>query len=226
MKKFSVPGTCVDVECLVMGMIQNNVYIVSDGKGTFVVDPTTDAPAIVRALDGRELGAIVLTHHHADHMGAAAALREATGATVIASAVEAPLIRNPKKVGDSLFPAPDACEVDYEVSDGDIVKIGDMAWKVLLTPGHSKGSMCWYLVPQFGNHANGAPVLVSGDTLFAGATGRTDFEGGSMSDMAASIKRLAFLPDETVVLPGHNEQTTIGTERRRVFAHWGWEPEE
>ena len=123
MRKLTVPGTCVDVEFLVMGIIQNNVYVISDGKGTFVVDPTADAPAIVEALDGRALDAIVLTHHHADHMGAAAALREMTGATVIASAVEAPLIRNPKKVGDSLFPAPESCEVDYEVSDGEIVKI-------------------------------------------------------------------------------------------------------
>lgn len=225
MKKLTVPGLCVDVECLVMGMLENNVYIVGDGKGTFVVDPTENAPAIVEALDGRTLDAIVLTHHHADHMGAAAALREMTGATVIASSTDAPLVRNPKKVGTSPLPAPKACEVDYEASDGDVVKIGDMAWKMLLTPGHSKGSMCAYIVPQFGNHVDGLPVLLSGDTLFSGTTGRTDFEGGSAEDMASSMKRLALLPDQTCVLPGHGEFTTIAAERRRTFARWGWEPE-
>ncbi len=220
-RKYTVQGACVDVECLVMGLLENNVYLIGDGSATFVVDPTCNAPAILEALGERKLAAIVLTHHHSDHMGAAAALREATGATVIASSVEAPLVENPKKVGTSPLPLPDACPVDYPVDDGDVVQIGNMAWKVLLTPGHSKGGMCWYMVPQFGNHADGAPVLVSGDTLFAGTTGRTDFEGGSVEDMQASMIRLALLPDETIVLPGHNGLTTIGAERRRTFALWG-----
>ena len=81
-----------------------------------------------------------------------------------------------------------------------------------------------FCIPQFGNHADGLPVLVSGDTLFAGTTGRTDFEGGSLSDMAASMKKLAALPDDTVVLPGHNQLTTIADERR-TFALFGDEPE-
>lgn len=222
-RRYEVQGACVDVECLVMGMLENNVYLIGDGEATFVVDPTCNVPDILEALGERQLAAIVLTHHHADHMGAACALREATGATVIASSVEAPLVEDPKKVGTSPLPVPQACPVDYRVEDGDVVRIGNMAWKVLLTPGHSKGSMCWYLVPQFGNHAEGAPVLVSGDTLFAGATGRTDFEGGSEDDMRASMTRLAMLPDEAIVLPGHNEQTTIGAERRRTIARWGRE---
>ena len=69
----------------------------------------------------------------------------------------------------------------------------------MVTPGHTKGGMCWYLVPQFGNHEDGAPVLISGDTLFEGSVGRTDFEGGSMKEMRASLRKLAFLPDETIV---------------------------
>ncbi len=81
-------------------------------------------------------------------------------------------------------------------------------------------------MPPFGNHADGLPVLVSGDTLFEGTVGRTDFEGGSLAEMAASIKKLAALPDDTAVLPGHNNLTTIGAERRRVFTRFGDEPEE
>ena len=116
-RKYTVQGACVDVECLVMGLLENNVYLIGDGSATFVVDPTCNAPAILEALGERKLAAIVLTHHHSDHMGAAAALREATGATVIASSVEAPLVENPKKVGMSPLPLPDACPVDYPVDE-------------------------------------------------------------------------------------------------------------
>lgn len=221
---FEVQGLCVDVTYLVMGVLQNNVYIVSDGVGTMVVDPSCDADRILAALDGAKLDAIVITHGHWDHTGAAAALREATGAPVIASEADAAFIRNPEGAGMARKAVP--CPVDRTVANGDVVKVGNMQWKVIATPGHSKGSVCYFIVPQFGNHADGLPVLLSGDTLFAGTVGRTDFEGGSMEEMAASIKKLAALPDDTAVLPGHNSLTTIGAERRRVFAMFGDEPEE
>ena len=225
MKKqlFEVQGLCVDVEYLVLGQLQNNVYLISDGEGTMVVDPSCDADAIMAALGDRTLDAIVLTHNHNDHTGAAAALREATGAAVIASEADADGVEHPKP-GAFLDAAP-ACPVDRRVTHGDVVNVGGMAWKVIATPGHTKGSMCLFLIPQFGNHEGGLPVLISGDTLFAGTVGRTDFEGGSMAEMAASIKKLAFLPDDTAVLPGHNDLTTIGAERRRVFARFGDEEE-
>lgn len=221
---FEVQGLCVDVTYLVLGVLQNNTYIVSDGQGTMVVDPSCDADKILTALDGATPDAIVVTHGHWDHFGAAAELREATGAPVVASVADAPFIVEPLDKGMARKAVP--CAVDRTVANGDVVEVGAMKWKVVETPGHSKGSICLFIVPQFGNHPGGLPVLLSGDTLFAGTVGRTDFEGGSMVEMAASIKKLAALPDDTAVLPGHNSLTTIGAERRRVFTMFGDEPEE
>lgn len=217
-----VKDGCLPIHFMVMGPIENNVYIISDDAATIVVDPTCDSDVIIGALEKlgkKKLDAIILTHSHYDHVGAAAKLRRLTGATVIASKVDAPYIERTVKPfrDDYEFPA---CEVDQPVDDGDVVQIGNMAWKVVLTPGHTPGSMCLFLDPRFGVVKGGAPVLISGDTLFCGGIGRTDFEGGSMPDMRASLKRLAVLPDQTVVLPGHGEQTTIGAERRRVFAYY------
>lgn len=215
----TVKGTCVPVEYLVLGMIANNVFIVSDDAATFVVDPTCKADEIIKALGGRALDAIVLTHRHSDHVGAAKELRDKTGATVIASAIDAPIISGQKKLprDDMRF---EPCPVDHTVADGDILKIGNMPWKVILTPGHTEGGICLFLDPQFGTNPEGAPVLISGDTLFCGSIGRTDFQGGDMRALRASLKRLAALPDETIVLPGHEALTRIGDERRRVFAFY------
>lgn len=220
---FEVQGLCVDVKYLVLGPIQNNTYLISDGQGTMVVDPSCDVDKILEVLDGTVPDAIVVTHGHWDHFGAAAALREATGAPVVASAADAPYIEEPPEKGLARKAVP--CSVDRTVGNGDIVKVGGMEWKVISTPGHSKGSICLFIVPPFGNHADGLPVLVSGDTLFKGTFGRTDFEGGSMQDMAKSMKRLASLPDDVAVLPGHNDLTTIGNERR-TFALFGDESED
>lgn len=222
-REVKVDGLCVDVKFLVMGPLQNNVYVISDGKAAMVVDPSAHADVIMQSVGDLKVEAIVLTHSHWDHTGAAAELRGLTGAPVVASAEDAPYVEDPREGDTSHVGNP--CKVDRIVASGDVVQVGGMQWKVIETPGHSSGSICLFCIPQFGNHADGYPVLVSGDTLFAGTTGRTDFERGSDADMASSMKRLAMLPDDTVVLPGHNSLTTIGAERS-TFARFGWEPDE
>lgn len=203
---------CVKIEVAVMGPIENNVFVIEGPDATFVVDPTEQAPYILELLGERPCAAIVLTHAHWDHVGAAKELRELTGAPVIASVVDAPLIDGSEPLGRNRRQF-EPCTVDRAVSDGETVEIGSMKWQVMVTPGHTPGSMCLFLDSAYGSDAGGMPVLISGDTLFSGAHGRTDFEGGSPAAMRESLQRLAKLPDETLVLPGHNQLTTIALER-------------
>lgn len=215
----SVSGACVDVEFLVLGPIENNTYFISDGDSLVVVDPSCHADVIMKHLAGRKLDAIFVTHHHHDHVGALAQLRKKTGAKVYASAIDARIVENP-----DLYPSyggkAAACPVDVKLRDKDEVTIGRMTWQAILTPGHTMGGMCFYLDAPKTSSTGDWGVLVSGDTLFCGSIGRTDFSGGNMADMKRSLKRLSRLPEHTLVLPGHNALTTIADERKRVFKYY------
>ena len=207
------------IKCLPVGHLMTNCYIVTDETTLecAVIDPGDESNTILYYLEDNHLTcrAILLTHGHYDHTGAVYAVHEETGAPVYMNALDA----GTAVAFDSYSFVPPEGTIFYK--EGDEVKVGNLTFRVMETPGHTPGSICLFDIPQFGNHPKGLPVLLSGDTLFAGTIGRTDFKGGSMADMRASLKKLAALPDDTAVLPGHNNLTTIGAERRRVFALYG-----
>lgn len=213
---YEVTGACVDIEMLVLGPIQNNTYLISDGTALICVDPAAELNRIIAAIGDRKLDAIFVTHHHNDHVGALRELHDATQAPVYASEIDAPLIEK-GNTNDPMMPA-HGCPVAYKLKDKEVFNVGiDMRWKTILTPGHTPGGICLFLDSEFGMRVQDPNVLVSGDTLFAGSIGRTDFAGGDDNAMRASLKKLSQLPNETLVLPGHNSLTTIGTEQNRVF---------
>ena len=198
------------VEQYVVGMVQTNCYfaINEDTKETLVIDPGANATQLAERLDGAELHpvAILLTHGHFDHAGGAAELAERYGIPVYAHEAECETLQNPAVNLSGWEGAECAYHADCLVKDEQELKLAGFLMRVLYTPGHTAGGCC-YLLPY-------QNVLFSGDTLFAQSVGRTDFPGGSASTLIRSIKeKLMTLPEEITVYPGHNDSTTIGTER-------------
>ncbi len=190
-----------------LGPLETNCWVVDDALGgpALVIDPADDAGEIVRILSGRDVAAIVLTHGHFDHLGGAGALVAAAGAPLLVHEADAAGITSPSGTGGAIFGfdhfAPPA---DRTLVSGDTVSAGAVSLEVLHTPGHTPGGICLL----------GGGHLFSGDTLFAGSVGRTDFPGGDGRALKDSIVRvLAPLPDDTIVHPGHGPGTTIGRER-------------
>lgn len=216
---FEYEGGCVPLRSMELSPFTTNVYVAEDGNGGAIVcDPADNADIILEMVGEQNVSAIFVTHRHHDHIGALADLKQRTGAPVYATRVDAPGILDPKT---EFGMNSKGCAVDVELEDGDTIEVGNTVWNVLTTPGHTKGSCCFFISPEHGINKEGKPMLLSGDTLFHGTIGRTDLEGGSMDDMRASLRKLGTLPDETVVFPGHNEPTTIKIERWRVIDFLG-----
>jgi glyoxylase-like metal-dependent hydrolase (beta-lactamase superfamily II) len=179
--------------------VENNVWLVGDDDEVLVIDAPHDAGPIVEAIGGRRVTAVVLTHGHNDHITAAVALRDATGA---------PLWFNPEDRMLWEVVHPDA-EFDHDLTEGTTFPIAGATLTAVATPGHSPGSTCLY-APDLG-------TVFTGDTLFCGGPGAT---GRSYSDhptIVESIRtRLLALPGGTVVRTGHGDDTTIEAERANV----------
>ena len=208
-----VESHAMNIQRIVTGAYQENAYLVGVGGGrAVVVDPGDDAPDILAALRAADssLAAVLLTHGHLDHISALPALLAAAPAPVRIAAADAAWCFTESNAFEPYEPvlSPPAT-LAADLADGTELRFGDASIRVLATPGHSPGSVCFLL-----EGADGAPgTLFAGDTLFAGSIGRTDFEGGDDAAMAASLRRLASLPPETRVLPGHGPATTIASER-------------
>ena len=198
----------IKVGCLTIGVLENNTYFLHrEGEyDCILIDPAKDGDTIVTRLreKGLEVKAIFLTHGHFDHLLGVAGVKKVSDAPLYGGKDDAELFINPELNHSNKFNNKVSIKLDKELSEGDEITVGSMKCKVLATPGHTAGSICFYFEEE--------GLLFSGDTLFFETTGRTDFETGSDGDLRKSIDRLLKLPPETVVYPGHNDFTTIGHE--------------
>ena len=188
-----------------------NCYIIADEekKEAMIIDPAGDVDNIIEMLDILEtkLKYIYLTHCHGDHIGGVEELRKRTNAKVLIHRIDSDGLNN-KNISLTEYIGMDdiILEADSRVDDEDLLHIGDIEFKVIHTPGHTKGSSCLY--------SEKYNMLFSGDTLFRGTWGRTDLPTSSFEDIINSItKKLMILPDETIVYPGHGKSTMIGEEK-------------
>lgn len=196
------------VEYFVVGPIDVNCYVISDDNGIgAVIDPGGNAERILAYIkkENLDIRYVLNTHGHGDHIGADDAVRDGTGAPLYIHAADADMLTDARKnlsafMGYQALARP----ADVLLHGGEEIAVGDIKLKVVCTPGHSAGGVCFV----------GDGFVFSGDALFADSIGRTDFPGGSQVELVSSIKReLMVLPDETEVYPGHGPKTTIGWEK-------------
>lgn len=198
------------IKRFIAGRLENNIYLVADEKSgeAVLIDATQDLPEIQKAVKdlGVKVKYILLTHGHFDHIWGLNSLKKSLNAPAVICKDDLVISDNINEF-TRLFGLPDSVPPKYDmyIKDGDEILLGSYKIKVIHTPGHTEGGVC-YLVDG---------KLFSGDTLFRGSVGRTDLFGGNFGKLSDSIKNKLFkLDDKTEVFPGHGDMTTIGFEKK------------
>lgn len=199
------------IEVLILGPVRTNCYILSDEETmeAIVIDPAEEPDRILKALKdkGYQLKAVLLTHGHFDHITGLKGLLQVNRVPVYAMAEEKDVLADPQKnqsvmLGYELYET-----ADHWLLDGESFSIGSMKFKAIGTPGHTKGSGCYYMEEE--------KVLFCGDTLFLESVGRTDLPTGNSDKIVQSLtEKLWKLPDDTKAYPGHGSFTSIGYEKK------------
>lgn len=193
------------VKRIVVGQFFTNCYLVwcEKTKKCIIIDPGAESEKIKKEIEkeGLKPEIIINTHGHIDHIGE----NEKFSLPVYIHKLDEELLKSPEKNLSLFFTEPFICNCETRIlEDGDVIKIGNVSLKVLHTPGHTEGSICLI----------GEEIAFTGDTLFAGGIGRTDFPGGDKEKLINSIKKLLTFPEKTVIFPGHNEISTVGKEAK------------
>lgn len=200
----------IEIRNILVSECYTNCYLVKNketGEGV-IVDPGGNALKISTNISRMEMTpkAILLTHGHFDHIAAVDELKDRYGIKVYAGSEEEKLLLDNRMNLSMAFGVPMTVCADEFVSDGEKINIAGINMKFIHTPGHTKGSGCYYLEDN--------EIIFSGDTLFRASRGRTDFPGGSEAEILKSIReKLLVLPEDTEVFPGHEESTMIGAEK-------------
>lgn len=194
----------MNVEVIVVGQLEVNCYIVTedDGLEAMIIDPGDEYERVRVVIESRGVVPkyIVFTHAHYDHVCAAGDLRSEFKCAMVMHEYERETYRSTTDLCMSWgFDREDFPSPDLLVKDGDTLQIGSTAFRIIHTPGHTKGSICLY----------GAGTLFTGDTLFSDSVGRTDLPGGSMSLLRESLRKILTFPDETLIRSGHGGETTL-----------------